>query len=320
MKVLVYGASGFIGSAVTRHLVNAGHDVYGLARSNRSQSIVTHLGATSVRGDMAEPSSWWECAMSCDAVIQVAAAFEGDMAASDHIWVEAIIRLARERTCGIRVLYTGGCWLFPARTEPAISEDDAFDPLPPFHFMVEHRARLLGAGIDTVTIHPGMVWSHVGGCTSEIIASIKAKQPVAIVESTAVRWPLVHVEDLAALFVIALGKAAAGDDFFAVTDPSVPVADIIAAAERVTGESALVRTASLEDSIREKGGLGGRDGSVSAKSERPRAHHAWLEAETPFCCRLSTHAPWPTQEWLACCTPNIACLKLGLRATPTPFH
>ncbi|WP_286844233.1 MULTISPECIES: NAD-dependent epimerase/dehydratase family protein [Sphingobacterium] len=52
MKVFITGASGFIGSAVVQEMIDAGHQVSGLARSEKSAEIITNLGAQVIRGDL----------------------------------------------------------------------------------------------------------------------------------------------------------------------------------------------------------------------------------------------------------------------------
>ena len=55
MRVFITGASGWIGTALTKELVTAGHDVRGLARSEASAETVRATGGRPVRGDMQRP-------------------------------------------------------------------------------------------------------------------------------------------------------------------------------------------------------------------------------------------------------------------------
>lgn len=277
MDVFIFGASGFIGQAVTRQVIAAGHSVSALARSDRSSAALLALGARPVRGDMTEPSSWQDSVAQADAIVQVAAAFEGDLATADAIWTDAIIRTAQQQSSrALRVIYTGGCWLYPARTEPALTEADAFDPLPSFQFMVAHRAKLIAAGVETVIVHPGMVWSEDGGCTGEIASAIRVGKAVDVVDSTAVCWPLVHVEDLASLYALALAKGEAGCDYLGVADPGISVARIIHAIEHATGRTATVRTHALAEAVEQHGEwIMGTARSQCIDSDRARLLLGW---------------------------------------------
>ena len=72
MKVFVTGASGFIGSAVVNDLIGAGHQVIGLARSQKSAKIVSDAGAEVLQGSLEDPEILKQGALQADAVIHTA--------------------------------------------------------------------------------------------------------------------------------------------------------------------------------------------------------------------------------------------------------
>lgn len=253
MRVLIFGATGLIGRAVVRAIVAAGHDTVAVTRKTQRAAGLKAAGARPLVGDITMPETWRDAAAATDAVIHLAAAFEGDLAAADRIWTKAMEGMARAGTAPQRIVYTGGCWLYPARSAPPITEGDGFDPLPPFAHMVAHRDRLRATGLDVVTLHPGLVWSDAAGCTAEIDAAVAAQQPVEVVGSPGTLWPLVHADDLAALYLAALSPDAPRTDILAVSDPGVPVASIIAAAERVHGRQASLRTLPVAEAVRRHG-------------------------------------------------------------------
>ena len=95
MRVFVTGASGFIGSAVVRELLDAGHEVLGLARSNRAAKAVAAAGAKVHRGDIGDLDSLRRGAADSDGVVHTAfnhdfSVSRQDAATADRLAVEAM--------------------------------------------------------------------------------------------------------------------------------------------------------------------------------------------------------------------------------------
>ena len=83
MRIFVTGASGWIGSAVVPELLNAGHEVVGLARSESSAQRLDEAGAIVQRGDLDDPDGLAKAAADSDGVIHLAfqheVAFSGEL-------------------------------------------------------------------------------------------------------------------------------------------------------------------------------------------------------------------------------------------------
>jgi nucleoside-diphosphate-sugar epimerase len=214
MRVLVLGGTGSIGSAVVRELVARGHIVFGLARSAVSAAKLGEWGATPIAGDIASPSSWATELPPFDAVIHAASDFNTAMGAIERRLLDAMLAALAAQPKRPRLIYTGGCWLFGSTGDAVATEAAAFNPLAAFAWMVPNLQRVLSAPeVEGIVIHPAMVYAPQGGVFQRFASDARERDAVRVVGSEAVRWPLVHSEDLANLYALALQRAPAGSSY-----------------------------------------------------------------------------------------------------------
>ena len=181
MKILILGGTGSIGTAVTAELVQHGHTVIGLSRSEKSDLKLEHLGATPHRGDMRFPDQWAALVTEVDGLIQLATTFDDDMAEVDAIAMNAIMRQARRRHSPLRLLYTGGCWLYGATGDKVACEKRPLRPILPFSWMTEHGQTLENAAqLSVAILHPAMVYHNEGGVFSRFIQQAQAGEPIEV--------------------------------------------------------------------------------------------------------------------------------------------
>lgn len=209
MDVFVTGGTGGIGSAVVRKLVSGGATVIGLARSEGSAARLRQLGANAYPGDLRNPDSWVSRAAACDAVIHTGATFSEDMGRVDRQSMLALKQAARHRQQPLKVVYTGGIWLFPATGNTTkITEKTPFAPLPAFRFMTETiRTLSHGTDLNLAVVHPALACSRDSGPIADMTRALKAGQPFETRATAETLWPLVEIEDLAALYALALKHA-----------------------------------------------------------------------------------------------------------------
>jgi nucleoside-diphosphate-sugar epimerase len=228
VRVFVLGGTGSIGTAVVRALVARGHQVFGLARSEVSAAKLGEWGATSIAGDIASPGPWAGNLGRIDAVIHAACDFNTDMAGIDNRLLDALLPALARRPDKPRFIYTGGCWLFGATGDD--TGDDVATDAPPFHplaafaWMVPNLKRVLAAPrIDGIVIHPAMVYRPRGGVFHRFAREAMEREAIRVVGSEAIRWPLVHSDDLADLYVLALERAPAGSSYIGAAIEGLPV-------------------------------------------------------------------------------------------------
>ena len=247
MKVFVLGGTGVIGSAVVRALLERGHDVVGLARSVASADKLRQVGAEVIDGDIAAPERWVTALPQLEAVIHLACDFATDMAAVDRRLLDALWPALAAQPQRVRFIYTGGCWLFGETSGEAATEASPFDPLPAFAWMVPHLARVLAAPeVDGVVIHPAMVYAGAGGVFSRFAREAGAHGAIRVVGSEAVRWPLVHSDDLAALYALALEQAPIGASYIGAAVEALPVGEIARAFAKRYGAAETLQIVSAD--------------------------------------------------------------------------
>lgn len=231
MTILLTGGTGSIGRGVLAQLVRQGHDVTALARTPHAADAVTAAGATPVEGSLADAARWMRELGDIDAIIHIAASFGPDMAANDAAFVGAVIETApsHARRLGDRlpVIYTGGCWLYGETGDQAAIEGSRFDPPAAFRHTILHRNWLYESPhLRASTIHPAGVWHDNGGAIGRILRAARAGRAPGLIGSGSARWPLVHADDLAALYVKVLEAGRHGQDYHGVAERGVAAGDI----------------------------------------------------------------------------------------------
>ncbi|WP_192966213.1 NAD-dependent epimerase/dehydratase family protein [Phycobacter azelaicus] len=233
MRVLILGATGSIGTAITRELVRNGHTAIGLARSFASEEKIRALGAEPLAGDLRHPREWSAALAKMDAVIHAAATFEADMAETDRKVVMEILSHAAGRTSPLRFLYTGGCWLYGVTGAKTADETSTKRPLQSFKWMLEQGASVLQApGVSAAVVHPALVYHEEGGAFARYLAAAKAGEPIEVWGSLRTRWPLVHRDDLARAYLTLLERPELIGEFNVCGQTGVPVSEIIAEVAR----------------------------------------------------------------------------------------
>ena len=282
MKIFITGASGYIGGSVAAGLMAAGHHVSGLARAQETAAALAMLGMTPVRGTLDDAEVLARAARDADVTINAANA--GHRAA-----VEAM--LTALAGSGKTFLHTDGSSIVGTRArgelvETVFDEDTPFTPTPQRAPRVAIDAMVRRAaehGVRSVVIAPSLIYGRGRGVNPHSIQVpwlIKVAKKFGVarhIGSGENRWANVHIDDVAALYALAIEKAPAGAFYFAENGEN-SMREVCAAISRMLGQGGRTQNMTVEEAAAEWGEGPANDtmGSNSrVRAKRARAELDW---------------------------------------------
>jgi nucleoside-diphosphate-sugar epimerase len=273
MRVFVTGATGFIGSAIIQELIDAGHQVLGLARSDAGAKSLSAAGAEVQRGHLEDLESLRSGAAKSDGVIHTAFVHDfSKFQENCEIDRRAIAALGSALAGSDRpLIVTSGTGV--AHTPGRLTtEDDAANSPFPRVASEQAAASVQAQGLRVLVMRLPQVHDPVKqGLISYLIALAREKGVSAYVGGGLNRWPAVHRLDAALLYRLALEKGSAGARYHAVAEEGVPLREIAEAIGR--GLKLPVVAKSPEQAAEHFGWLGmfmGADVPASSKLTQQR--------------------------------------------------
>lgn len=292
MRVFVTGATGFVGSAVVRELIDAGHEVLGLARSDASAAALEAAGAMVHRGSLDDVESLRAGAREADGVIHTA--FNHDFskfaqnAAADRAAIEAMgaVLEGSERPM---LVTSGFAGLAPGQIA---TEADVPPPATATYPRASEEAAAAvaarGVRITTIRLAPSTHGAGDHGFVPLLIDLAREKGIAAYIDEGENRWPGVHRFDAARLYRLALEHGAVDGPFHAADEEGVPFREIAGVIGRgldlpvvsLSGEAA----AAHFGWFRNFAGAG-----MAASSARTRATLGWAPREAGLLEDIERH-------------------------------
>jgi len=237
VRVLVTGASGFVGHAACRELLARGHEVRALVRRPGSEPE----GTVAVAGDLTDVGALAAAvrAAAPEGVVHLAAEIASQRNAERvrEVNVEGMRRLleACSAAGAPKVVFTSTVVTGEANGA-LLTEDEALPVQTPYgRSKQEGEALLLASGLPAVVVRPGHIYGPGGWYEHEMLARLRQPGRFAVIGRGDNLWDVVHVDDVARALVDALERAPAGEIYHAADDEPITYYDFMALSAQALG-------------------------------------------------------------------------------------
>ena len=257
LKVLLIGATGYIGSVVGEWLLNARHDVVGLGRSTDACKKLRAQGFEPLLGDLETASSLVPHLAAFDAIIYAAYGYADPACAQRELDAgkSHLSDILKElHGSGKTFIFTSGSGVFPDTGDVIYTEETSFAPIDSplniarLNLELEVRAASR-SGVRSIVLRPPTVYGRGGSFMVPRFLLEHARnhrQSIFIEGTEAKKWSVVHLEDLADLFLLALERAPSGSLYNTASESGLTVLSIAQAISRAADLGGTTTAVSLE--------------------------------------------------------------------------
>jgi len=282
-RIFVTGATGYVGGAVAARLARAGHQVFGLTRHAERANALQAVGVTPVIGDLLRENDWRGVLQNCDVAVHAAFDAEHGPAAADEAALDAF-RVAALDGRVRRVLYTSGLWVLGRGRDGIADENTPLAPLTLVQWRAAHEEIALDLAsheVDVVVLRPGLVYGEHRGILGGWFAEAQESHSVTYPGDGSQHWSLVHRDDLADAYALALEHAGSGERYLLSDESRHTVRELAEAVARATGSKAVSWPA--DDLVRRHGAFGeALLNDLQVSSAKARRELGWVPRHPSF--------------------------------------
>ncbi|CCM04674.1 uncharacterized protein FIBRA_06860 [Fibroporia radiculosa] len=240
MKVLIIGASGFIGLPVAQAYVRAGHIVYGVTRSAAKAKQLAAEEIIPIVADTADPAPWLPLVATLDVVIEAIGGAQ--VKALSETLLKATTKAANEyRPAGapkLAYIYSSGSWVYGDSRATTITDTTPIvKPVELVAWRPALEQRILtNSVLNGIVIRPALLY----GRSASILATLfktAYEGKISWYGTPGGRYGLIHADDLADLYLLVGEKSSilGGKVFAAANDFTESVDDILQKLVQVSG-------------------------------------------------------------------------------------
>ncbi len=230
MRIFVTGATGFIGTELVKELIEAGHAVRGLTRTDEGVEQLTKAGAESYRGDLTDLDSLLEGASGMDAVVHLAFSHDfSKFAQNAQDEIKAIEALGSALKPGNLLVVTSGTGLASGEPGHLRRESDppmANQAIPRRPEQAAQQVAANGVYVAIVRL-PQVHDTRKQGLVPLLTQTAREKGMSAYVGDGANRWAAAPLKDVAHLYRLVVEKTGPGFTVYhAVQEEGVPIREV----------------------------------------------------------------------------------------------
>jgi uncharacterized protein YbjT (DUF2867 family) len=213
MKVLVTGATGFVGPKVANAIVDAGHEVRVLERKPGSWKKAGVRCQEAVQGEMTDPAGLRSAVEGSEVVVHLVAIRQGRPDQFQRVMIEGTRSL-------IAASKAAGVGRFVLMSALGTSEETK-DLVPYYNAKWQQEQDVKASGLEHVIFRPSFVFGRDGGILPTFVRLAKLAPVTGIVGSGKQRIQPIWVDDVGAYFAAAVDKSEAANQLFELGGPHV---------------------------------------------------------------------------------------------------